>query len=346
MEQYKISVVVPIYNGGEKTGYIARISDSVLSQDYQNLELLLVDDGSKDDSLTFCNAIVEKDSRVKVFSKPNGGEASARNYGIAQATGDYLHVVDQDDEVIPGMYSDLMQYANLYPDIIKSGYETVYSSGKQETVDAHPSRQLLGRDYIVANIIPYTIETIYYPSKKFSGHWSMLVNLDLIRNNRLAYDEKLPKMNDSKFIVDVLSKAKSIVYIDKSYYRWIKRKGSLTSHYSDMFTGIRDCANYYERLFSSAEFSYDFYSKDKIEHNIKYTMDAMELALTSIKNVNSFKEIKKILLDHTCQEWFSHLEPYDALTKKLKKSLKKGRINIAVLQFIYMYIYEKCKKKF
>lgn len=89
-----LSVIVPVYNA-EK--FIERCVDAILSQTYQNIELLLVNDGSKDGSLALCNALAEKDDRIKVFDKANGGAASARNYGLQKATGYYVGFCDADD---------------------------------------------------------------------------------------------------------------------------------------------------------------------------------------------------------------------------------------------------------
>ncbi|MBQ7196535.1 MAG: glycosyltransferase family 2 protein, partial [Synergistaceae bacterium] len=79
-----ISVIVPVYNG-EK--FIEKCLNSIVNQEYKNLEILLVDDGSKDNSLEICKTFAAKDSRIKIFSKPNGGAASTRNYALERMTG-------------------------------------------------------------------------------------------------------------------------------------------------------------------------------------------------------------------------------------------------------------------
>ena len=81
----KISVIVPVWNAHD---YLGRCVESIIDQTYKNLEILLVDDGSSDDSLAICNRYAEKDTRIKVFHKENGGQASARNYALEYATGE------------------------------------------------------------------------------------------------------------------------------------------------------------------------------------------------------------------------------------------------------------------
>ena len=93
MEQ-KVSIVVPVYNV-EK--YLKRCVNSLIGQSYSNLEILLVDDGSKDSSLSICKEYELKDSRIRVFHKENEGLGLTRNYGIERATGEYITFVDSDD---------------------------------------------------------------------------------------------------------------------------------------------------------------------------------------------------------------------------------------------------------
>ena len=90
----KVSVIVPVYNVEE---YLAECIDSILVQTYSNFEILIVDDGSKDNSGIICDEYASKDCRIHVFHKENGGLSSARNYGIENAIGEYLIFVDSDD---------------------------------------------------------------------------------------------------------------------------------------------------------------------------------------------------------------------------------------------------------
>lgn len=92
----KVSIILPIYNV-EK--YLEKCVNSVISQTYQNIEVILVDDGSKDSSGRICDELVESDNRIKVIHKKNGGLASARNAGYEMATGEYIMYIDSDDVI-------------------------------------------------------------------------------------------------------------------------------------------------------------------------------------------------------------------------------------------------------
>lgn len=120
-----ISVVIPVYNIEE---YLERCVNSVQKQTYTNLEILLVDDGSTDNSGNICDRLAATDDRIKVFHKPNGGSSSARNLGISKAKGDYIGFVDSDDYISENMY-DLLYSA------IERNEATIAQVGRDE-IDA------------------------------------------------------------------------------------------------------------------------------------------------------------------------------------------------------------------
>ncbi len=113
--QELISVIVPIYNV-EK--YLERSIGALMSQTYSNLEIILVDDGSKDRSGAMCDEFAIRDSRIKVIHKENGGSSSARNMGIEAATGDYIGFCDSDDYPENDLYENLLNIAREYPDMV------------------------------------------------------------------------------------------------------------------------------------------------------------------------------------------------------------------------------------
>ena len=121
----KISVIVPVYNT-EK--YLHRCIDSVLAQTYKDFELLLIDDGSKDSSGAICDEYAARDSRVKVFHKENGGVSSARNAGLAIASGDWIMHLDGDDWIEPDMLERLIQKGeDTGADIVMGDFLFAYS---------------------------------------------------------------------------------------------------------------------------------------------------------------------------------------------------------------------------
>ena len=108
MEKPKISIIIPIYN---TEAYLPRCLDSILAQTYQNLQIILVDDGSTDGCGTMCDAYAKKDTRIEVIHQPNSGVAAARNAGLAVAYGEWIGWVDSDDWIEPDMFDCLLENA-------------------------------------------------------------------------------------------------------------------------------------------------------------------------------------------------------------------------------------------
>ena len=116
----KLSIIMPAYNV-EK--YVGKAISSILSQDYKNLELLIVDDGSTDETAKIAKRYSANDVRAIVLSKQNGGLSDARNYGLERATGDYVLFVDSDDFIEPNTIGKLMKHSNDHAlDVCIFGY--------------------------------------------------------------------------------------------------------------------------------------------------------------------------------------------------------------------------------
>lgn len=124
-----ISVIVPVYNIKE---YLPRCVKSITEQTYQNLEVILVDDGSTDGTGGLCDELAAQDKRIKVFHKENGGSSSARNLGISKASGQYLGFVDSDDYISPEMYERLVSGLGINgAQIVQIGRDEVDEKGNK-----------------------------------------------------------------------------------------------------------------------------------------------------------------------------------------------------------------------
>lgn len=127
-QEIKISIIVPVYNLQEQ---IERCINSITAQTYKNIEILVVDDGSKDNSCNIIKKLAERDSRIIPIFKENAGVTSARLAGLTKATGDYIGFVDGDDEIEIDMYEFLLDNALKYEvDISHCGYQMVFDDGR------------------------------------------------------------------------------------------------------------------------------------------------------------------------------------------------------------------------
>jgi len=191
----KVSIIVPVFNASTT---LRRCLDSIICQSYKNIEVILVDDGSTDESATICDEYASADNRLAVFHKQNGGVSSARNAGIDIMTGEWLVFVDSDDWIDSDYLERLVGYA--------AGIDfVVCNSSKQE-------------EYSGREIIDYFSE---YSRRNVGMSWSQgcrkLIRSSLIKDNGIKFDSKEFFGEDTLFILDVLK------YVDK--IRTIKYNG-------------------------------------------------------------------------------------------------------------------------
>lgn len=320
----KITFVIPVYNG---VNYIDRIIGSILNQRYDNVELILVDDGSKDDSLQKCRQYEKNDNRVRVIHQENQGESSARNTGIRNATGDYVALCDQDDDIDTDALVSLMHYANtIEPDVIRGNFCIHYGPIVNKYMIQQPYGIMLDRKYILDEIIPYTIGIKYDEEKKIHGHWTLITKRSLLHENNVLYDETMKKEDDHKFLVNVLAYANSIVFDDGCYYHWLKRQESHSRSYSPRFANICKNFAFYQQLFSQY---YDFFNQEKIRYNIDFLIESAEYVVLHKKDCNAKEELFKILSSSESKEWFSLLNPRNSFELRLKNCINNRNFSRA-----------------
>lgn len=176
-----VSVIVPVYNVAE---YLGECVDSILAQTYGELEVILVDDGSTDSSPAICDAYARADARVRVYHLDNGGVSRARNYGMQQATGEYIMFADSDDVLLPHAVARGVELATRYGADIVYGMvtRTADMSASYPISDAAPTelttREALRRlaGYLLSYAYPDFIRGNVYVSR---GPWSRLVRREL-----------------------------------------------------------------------------------------------------------------------------------------------------------------------
>lgn len=215
----KISIIVPVFNS-EK--FLERCIESILSQSYSNFELLLINDGSTDSSGNICNEYATKDSRIRVFHKPNGGVSSARNIGLINASGQFICFVDSDD-FISCDYLESFNTSN-FPnlELYVQGYKR-FSELEQKTLSKQNIKFQKGKYDDVGNVFKHLVyESI------FNFICSKLIRRELIINNQILFDENLQVNEDHIFFLDYFKYVSSIYISDSSGYMYsVSKKGTL-----------------------------------------------------------------------------------------------------------------------
>lgn len=214
METKKISVIVPVYNVED---YIYKCINSILENKYSLLEVILVDDGSTDNSGAICDHFASRDSRVSVIHKKNGGLSSARNAGIEQATGDYISFIDSDDFIDRNMFTIMVEKIEKNDaDIIQCGVyqinENDVISTRYQTGDWISQGDQILEDFFVNQKIPVMV-------------WNKLFRKEVIRDIRFPEGKN---NEDNIFMVDILPNVRKMLSISKQMYYYLMRSNSIT----------------------------------------------------------------------------------------------------------------------
>ena len=233
-----VSIIVPVYNVEE---FLRPCVDSLLSQIYSDIEILLIDDGSTDSSGKICDEYATADTRIKVFHKENGGLSSARNYGISHAAGDYLAFVDSDDYVTDDFIEKFMSAIRPGVDVVVCGLYKIWETGKlvklENTDGEYDPTVFLGNNLMATDSIGNYI-------------WNKIFSKRVIPFLKFPY---------GKLYEDIRTLYKVLIHCDKilivsgcTYYyrqgrggaitqsRLMNNRMSIESAYYDRFICIRD----------------------------------------------------------------------------------------------------------
>ena len=213
-----VSIVIPVY---KVEPYLARCVDSVLNQTLQDLQIILVDDGSPDNCPQLCDAYAKQDSRIQVIHKENGGLASARNAGMAVAAGKWLFFLDSDDWLEPNGLESLVRIGQEQQvDFVR--YRAIRSGwpGMEAHVPCmvEPVRELrhgyYSRQQIIDEVYPRLITTPQLTMGAVVGAWGSLYNLDFLNRNNLRFYEEVKFSEDLVFSARVVRAASSFYFVD------------------------------------------------------------------------------------------------------------------------------------
>ena len=238
----KLSIIIPVYNVEQ---YLQNCVQSVLTQTYQDLQVILVDDGSTDSSGILCDQLAQQDSRIQVVHKVNGGLSDARNAGLKVATGDYVAFLDSDDVyLLPDGIEQMMQVITTdKPDLLLF-----------QCVDIYPHRQSARRAYDTEYIAAHTGEEVFHQLVRTQS-FNMSACFQLIRRELLEehqiYFEKGLLSEDVDWSLRLWRYVEKVRAINLPMYGYQHREGSITTTYT-----IRNLRSY-EHIFAKFMQSYE-----------------------------------------------------------------------------------------
>lgn len=243
-----ISVIIPIYNVDK---YLSRCIESIISQSYKELEIILVNDGSTDKSGEICDEYSLKDKRIKVIHKENGGLSDARNKGIEQSTGKYIAFVDSDDYILEDVYEIAINHlennnldilcTNGYRGISKESSRPIYNDRLDENI-------YTGIEYMVKCI----------SNKQYLATvWLNIYKRKNIIENKILFEKGILH-EDEDWLPRVLINCNRVKYIEYKSYMYIERPNSITTKKNKRKNGIDIIKTCYklEKMYSKIENEY------------------------------------------------------------------------------------------
>ena len=286
----KISVLVPIYNA-EK--YIKRCIDSIINQSYKNIEVILIEDGSTDNSYNIIKEYQEKDDRIKIFSIENNGVADARNKAVDNSTGDYITFVDSDDYIeedyIETLYTNLKKYNS---DIaVCNCFNVIEETGKKDY-----------KTFGISEVKEYTneeaVKNLFYYNFLRHSPWGKLYKKEVWNNIRFPLGKNY---EDLAILYKLFLNSKKVIYIPKEKYNYTIRKGSIVHN------EIR---------------------KTDVEAIIEYSQKILDDITKNYKNLISAAEY--LLFDEELHLWYRipYKKEYKKYLKTINSNIKKYRMKI------------------
>ena len=233
-----VSVIVPVYKTVE---YLADCIHSIVNQSYKNLEIILVDDGSPDDSGRLCDDLSSADERIKVIHKKNGGLSDARNAGLAIAAGSYVLFCDSDDW--------------MDGEIILNAVNAMNKTESQMVIWGYSADFLDSNGYVQRNSISKTKLTLEtsrqndFTNREVQGllgyAWNKLYRLSLIKENQIEFDKGISLVEDVLFNAKVIPRCTKISFIDEIGTHYVQRSSTTlgTAFYPDYAVLINKAIN-------------------------------------------------------------------------------------------------------
>ena len=266
----KVSVIVPIFNV-EK--YLVKCLDSLLSQSLQDIEFILINDGSSDNSGKICNEYSLKDSRIKVIHQKNKGVSAARNIGIKTSQGEYIGFVDPDDWIEQNMFEDMFAtFQRTNVDLVVCGYN-YYNN--DYILDKRRCYTIQGEELMDLKTVFKSLSDM--PPTIRHGVVTKLFKRQIIGD--LRFDETLRSSEDLDFLLAYLEKIRQVCFIHRPFYNNLVREGSAT-HGALNIQSLKDSFKVHRRMYNETVYRF----RDLKDYAQAYLLDVYMLKYKEAKS--------------------------------------------------------------
>ncbi|MDD6222460.1 MAG: glycosyltransferase family 2 protein [Lachnospiraceae bacterium] len=330
-----VSIVVPVYKV-EK--YLDRCVKSLVNQTLKDIEIILVDDGSPDRCPELCDGFSRKDRRIRVVHKRNGGLSSARNAGIALASGKYIGFVDSDDDVEPDMYSKMVEaIAREKVDFVMSDYIRVMHDGRAYLKSLEIASGRYDKEKIRTNVFPQLIMGENLEYGPLLSVWHCLYDAKFLNINHLHFDEQVKWSEDNIFSAIAGYLADSFFYMKgEGLYHYYQNEGTITTGYRKNAWPVYRIMNEHLHQFFDSVKDYDFSNQLKL-HLIFYACNSLgQICLASEKQNKQIAAIRTIMDDPQLEAAFQNFTFPKSWSNKLKIQVELIKRKKATMYYLFI----------
>lgn len=324
-----ISIIVPVYKVED---YLIRCVDSITNQTYKNIEIILIDDGSPDNSGKICDELRKKDNRIVVIHKTNGGQSEARNKGLDIAKGEYIGFVDSDDYIEENMFETLLDIAEREKaDIVSGKIKKIFKNNKYEIIEDHKSiENYSGNDALVELLKGKITDYIY----------NKIYKKEIWNNIRFPEGKILEDMDVMYLLIE---KANKVSCTNKTEYYYVFRENSSISTINTQITyNLRDVVNR----------KYDYLKLKKIELIDLLNIYKLSMISHYFYTLSFCKDKENYFNQDFDEEYIFFKKYFKRYKKQLYKQLSfRKRIEINLLyiskkQYYYYSLFRNKIKKY
>lgn len=315
-----VSVIVPIFNAESS---LIRCVKSIREQSYEHLEIILVNDGSTDESGRICESLALIDERIQVYEQENKGPAAARNTGLRHATGMFIQFVDADDVIATNMIDSFIR-SEIAPDLFICGY-------KWDDEDVIPE---IEGEFTKSEFMKHFGSL--YKSMLLSSPCNKIYKREIIEEYNITFDESLRYGEDLYFNLDYLSKTKSLYMTKKVLYQYTRTKNSLTTSFIPNLLELQIAIDKRVRDFMSEEDALTEMNKKNVAISFANSVLHATSNILHPQSPYDYVAKKKLLKDILHDNYIEHYYNYFTDSKQAKLFqyfMRKKNVDLAYLFF-------------
>lgn len=327
-----VSVIIPVYNS---ENFIERCIDSVLKQTYKNIEVILINDGSEDNSGKICESYLKKDERVRVEHQSNLGVSTARNQGIKISRGHYIQFVDSDDYIDKDMIKNLINEFDRDTDLVMCGYRSLNidtSTNVNKIISKTFKKKHLEKKEFLNSFYKY-LESMY-----INYIWNKLYLAEIIREHQISFNPTMSLGEDLVFNLDYLEYCQKIILIEDVLYNYVKNN-------SESITSVFNKNMYTDKELMYSTIRHFLIQNDAYNENNKITVEKRYIRST-VASINQFfhrdanytnkdlrKLINRVVMNNQINKSILYFNESSFQNKLIGRLIKGKKVSVLIYYF-------------